>query len=211
MPPTTSSQILRANLLDGVSIALARASGRSTLADTVRASCVELGARVSELELAVGVEDPAQRDAHVEQAVARVLGEAEQIDLLVLDCAGLLAAETSGERALMASMEASWSVTHAVVGSAFLGRQRGGRIVYLAPAVDRGQHARAACAGLENLARTLSIEWARHEITTVAVAPGTHTSDAELGALVGYLASPAGAYFSGCLLDLRGVSGRSDA
>ena len=63
---------------------------------------------------------------------------------------------------------------------------------------------RPAAAGLENLARTLSIEWARHGITTVAVAPGEDTSAAELAALACYLLSPAGAYFSGCLMDLRG-------
>src|ERR671934_252664 len=47
-------------------------------------------------------------------------------------------------------------------------------------------------AGLENLARTLSIEWARHAVTTVAIAPGASTSAGELAALVAYLASPAG-------------------
>ncbi len=80
-----------------------------------------------------------------------------------------------------------------------------GRIVYLAPSPDAGEHAGAARAGLENLARTLSIEWARHGITTVTIAPGTATAAGEVAALVAYLASPAGAYFSGCLLDLRGV------
>ena len=79
-------------------------------------------------------------------------------------------------------------------------------MVYLAPAAG-GEHARAACAALENLARTLSIEWSRHGITTVALAPGAGTSPAEVAGLVAYLASPAGAYFSGCLLDLRGPAG----
>jgi NAD(P)-dependent dehydrogenase (short-subunit alcohol dehydrogenase family) len=209
MEAIDSPQLLRAGLLEGVSIALARAASPlgSTLANVVNASCSELGARVSQLELAVGGEDPAQQDADVERAVERVLTEAGEVDLLVVDCAGLLAAETPGERALMACMEAAWCVTHAVVGSGFMGRQRGGRIVYLAPAPDRGEHAGAVCSGLENLARTLSIEWARHAITTVTVAPGERTTDGELAALVGYLASPAGAYFSGCLLDLRGVGG----
>jgi NAD(P)-dependent dehydrogenase (short-subunit alcohol dehydrogenase family) len=82
---------------------------------------------------------------------------------------------------------------------------RGGRIVYVAPAPQGGAHAEAARAGLENLSRTLSIEWARHQTTTVTIAPGDETAAQELAALVAYLASPAGAYFSGCLLDLRGV------
>ena len=71
---------------------------------------------------------------------------------------------------------------------------------------DSAEHADAACAGLENLARTLSIEWARHGITPVTIAPGA-SAMGEAAALVAYLASPAGAYFSGCLLDLPGVAG----
>ena len=60
-----------------------------------------------------------------------------------------------------------------------------------------------ACAGalgaaLENLARTLSVEWARYGIRTTAVLPGDGASDEELATLVAYLASPAGDYFSGC-------------
>ncbi|HLM85296.1 MAG TPA: hypothetical protein VK272_03810 [Solirubrobacteraceae bacterium] len=111
------------------------------------------------------------------------------------------------------------------VGGAERARATGGRIVYLVPARDlgasspapspapspegEGEHVEAACAGLENLARTLSIEWARHEVTAVAIAPGAvgvaeAEAAAEVAVLTAYLASPAGAYFSGCLLDLGG-------
>ncbi len=131
--------------------------------------------------------------------------------------------------ALRVCLDASWNVTSTVANQAFLvdghgehdehdahdgdGEHdaRGGRIVYIAPPVDAGEHADAARAGLENLARTLSIEWARHAITAVAIAPGgvgptRSAADiaGEVAALSAYLASPAGAYFSGCLLDLRG-------
>lgn len=78
------------------------------------------------------------------------------------------------------------------------------RIIYIAPRAGSGAFADAARAGLENLARTLSIEWARYGIRTVAIAPGAEVSEAEVGALVAYLCSPAGGYFSGCLLNLRG-------
>ena len=71
---------------------------------------------------------------------------------------------------------------------------------------ELARHARAARAGLENLARTLSIEWSRFAVTPVAIAPGARTQPAEIAKLCAYLASPAGAYFSGCLLDLRGSS-----
>jgi NAD(P)-dependent dehydrogenase (short-subunit alcohol dehydrogenase family) len=134
-----------------------------------------------------------------------------------VDGAGLfalaLAQGSDGHAALRACVDATWNATRAVVNHAFLvapgGDEerpagRGGRIVYLAPSADAGEHAEAACAGLENLARTLSIEWARYGITTVTIAPGAQTPAGEVAALTAYLASPAGAYFSGCLLDLRG-------
>jgi NAD(P)-dependent dehydrogenase (short-subunit alcohol dehydrogenase family) len=54
------------------------------------------------------------------------------------------------------------------------------------------------------MARTLSVEWARHAITVVAIAPGDGTAGGQVGALVAFLSSPAGDYYSGCLLDLRG-------
>jgi NAD(P)-dependent dehydrogenase (short-subunit alcohol dehydrogenase family) len=113
-------------------------------------------------------------------------------------------------------MQVTWEVTRAVASAAFLERQRPGRVVYIAPGDDREHaqeqlYARAARAALENLARTLSIEFSRHAVTTVAIAPGTRTSAQEIAALVAYLASPAGAYFSGCLLDLTGPTPASRA
>jgi len=173
-----------------------------------------------------GEEDAAERE------IDRALAAAGTLELLVVDGAGLYAslarlprsegegecegegegagqgqgtANGRGRAALLGCLEASWNLTRAVVNRAFLARERGGRIVYIAPAADAGEHADAARAGLENLARTLSIEWARHAITTVAIAPGPATTAAELGSLTAYIASPAGAYFSGCQLDLRGV------
>jgi NAD(P)-dependent dehydrogenase (short-subunit alcohol dehydrogenase family) len=74
-------------------------------------------------------------------------------------------------------------------------------IVLIAPPPG-GAHAEAARAGLENMARTLSIEWARRGIRPVAITPGTTTSPAEIAELVAFLASPAGAYYSGCRFDL---------
>jgi len=74
-----------------------------------------------------------------------------------------------------------------------------GKLVLIAP--PAGAPARAA---LENLARTLSIEWARFGIRTTCLTPGPATSDAQVADLVAYLLSPAGDYFSGCRLDLGG-------
>jgi hypothetical protein len=77
-------------------------------------------------------------------------------------------------------------------------------IVLLAPPPGDAHHA-AARAGLENLARTLSIEWAQHGIRPVAVLQGG--DDEATAELVAYLASPAGAYFSGCAITLRPPTG----
>jgi NAD(P)-dependent dehydrogenase (short-subunit alcohol dehydrogenase family) len=157
-------------------------------------ACERLGARVS-------VHEP--EDAFPGAAIDRVAVDAAEsgdLDMLVVDGAALFACG-----GLHACLEGAWGATAAVVNGAFLPAARGGRTVYLAPAPGAGEQADAARAGLENLARTLSVEWARHEITVVTIALGDSTAPVEAAALTAYLASPAGAYFSGCLLDLRGV------
>jgi NAD(P)-dependent dehydrogenase (short-subunit alcohol dehydrogenase family) len=167
-------------------------------------------------EASAAAKDAAAADTAGEEAVRALLAETGSLDLLVVDGAGLFAHGARGRAdgdegearvALGACLRLAWCVTRAVVNVAFLPADRGGRIVYLAPAPDAGEHADGARAGLENLSRTLSIEWARHRITAVTVAPGARTSAGEVAALTAYLASPAGAYFSGCLLDLRGPAG----
>jgi len=173
------------------------------LADAVEAACAGLGARVDSCRLpALG--SPERDEQEIDEAVAAALARLGEIDMLVVDAAGLFAAARSPRDALMAPLQSAWSVTRAVANAAFIERRRGGRIVLLAPAAGAGAHADAAGAGLENLARTLSIEWARYDITPVAIAPGARTPPEHTAAVVAYLASPAGAYFSGCLLDLRG-------
>jgi NAD(P)-dependent dehydrogenase (short-subunit alcohol dehydrogenase family) len=201
---------LRPGLLEGVSVLLAASPGEPSgraLGAAARAACAALGAKVSTCR-PLSDRSEAVEEAALDAAVADVVREAGRIDLLAVDGAGLfahaLARSGDGHAALRACVDAAWNVTRAVVNHAFLPVAAGGRIVYLAPAPDAGEHAPAACAGLENLARTLSIEWARHGIATVALAPGARASAGEVAALAAYLASPGGAYFSGCLLDLRG-------
>ncbi len=184
-------------------------------ARAIAEACAGLGAHVVQCDaLSATARDGGEEE--LEREVDRALAQAGALALLVVDGAGLyasLAAARGGEgeergdarAALVGCLEAAWNVTRAVVNRAFLARGRGGRIIYIAPAAGAGEHADAARAGLENLARTLSIEWARRAITTVAIAPGEATTAGELAELTAYLASPAGAYFSGCLLDLRGV------
>jgi NAD(P)-dependent dehydrogenase (short-subunit alcohol dehydrogenase family) len=198
-------ELLRPGLLEGVSVLIAgdpaadsadaadtpgASGGQRSLAGAVSSACASLGARVSSCS-PQGEVDP---DA----------------DLLVVDGDGLFTAspERSAREALRACLDGAWETTQAVANGAFIEPGRAGRIVYVAPAVSRDgdgpEHAEAARAGLENLSRTLSIEWARYAITTATIAPGPHTAPAEVAMLVAYLGSPAGAYFSGCMFDLRG-------
>jgi NAD(P)-dependent dehydrogenase (short-subunit alcohol dehydrogenase family) len=85
-----------------------------------------------------------------------------------------------------------------------------GKIVLIGPPPDAGSFAPAARAGIENLARTLSVEWARYRVGTVAIAPGTRTAGAELGELVCFLVSPAGEHFSGCAFELAAGAGAGE-
>ena len=77
-----------------------------------------------------------------------------------------------------------------------------GLIALLAPPPGDA-HATAARGGLENLSRTLSIEWARFQTRPVTVLPGERTTPEEVAELVAYLASEAGAYYAGCAFTLR--------
>jgi NAD(P)-dependent dehydrogenase (short-subunit alcohol dehydrogenase family) len=207
-----SSHLLRPDLLEGISVLLAGPTRLAAAHPTGTARAVGIGGMAECLPGAIGA-TCAELGARV--AVWEVAGEVGDVDMLVVDSAGLFArgggdgaAEPVAPRgALSACLEGTWEATREVVNGALLPAGRAGRIVYLAPAGGRGpfkEHADAARAGLENLGRTLSIEWARHGITLVTVAPGERTTAGEVAALCAYLASPAGAYFSGCLLDLRG-------
>lgn len=222
-----ASRLLRPGLLDGVSVLVAAASELApdesalpaeegdSFARAVASTCAQLGAGVSPWRS----QDPV--DA--------------QIDLLVVDAAGAFAlvgagasdgrAAVGGARdALRVCLDGAWEASRTVANAAFIEPGRAGRIVYLAPAstaapgpsldpsapaqpAQSAEYADAARAGLENLSRTLSIEWARYGITLVTIAPGDRTSTGEVAAVTAFLGSPAGAYFSGCLFDLRGLAG----
>jgi NAD(P)-dependent dehydrogenase (short-subunit alcohol dehydrogenase family) len=101
-------------------------------------------------------------------------------------------------------LDAAWIAVAAVANGAFIPANEGGRIVLVAPGREPGGGgiAEVAASALENLARTLSVEWARYRITITAVAPAAATAREDLETMVAYLLSPAGAYFSGTRLDL---------
>jgi citronellol/citronellal dehydrogenase len=209
------SGVLRAGLLDGVPVALAHAGpaglDRGSTASAVGAACSQLGAIVHELPL-VCTGQPEADDAAIDAAVSATPDGGVGVRMLVVDAGGMFAGQAN---ALIATLEATWRVTRAVANAAFIPGEAGGRIAYLAPPTlavggrpelgATAAHADAARAGLENLARTLSIEWARFGISPVAIAPGPSTAAQQIAGVVAYLASPAGDYFSGCQLDLRGA------
>jgi NAD(P)-dependent dehydrogenase (short-subunit alcohol dehydrogenase family) len=194
-----ASKLLRPGLLEGTAIVVAGAPGSQRAA--IGSGLSELGAVVASLALSAGDGPEAEEQLTIE-AMGDALKHLGSVHTLVIDGASLFGAG-EGREALMGCLAAAWNAARAAVQLAFLPGEAGGRIVLIAPA-DGAEHAAPAAAGLENLARTLSIEWARYGITTIAIAPGVDTRQEDLAAIVAYLASPAGAYFSGCLMDLRG-------
>ena len=106
-----------------------------------------------------------------------------------------------GQARLGDALERAWVATRGVATGALI-PAGAGKVVLIAPPSGGGSFGPAARAALENLARTLSVEWARYGVTSVTIAPGARTSDAELAELVCFLVSPAGEYFSGCRFEL---------
>ena len=142
--------------------------------------------------VAIGSGDAADAGRELLAALGAQVSDADaHADALVLDAAG------AAGPGLADALSETWTHVHAYAGQ-LIEAQRGGRILLIAPPEE------AAAAALENLARTLSVEWARRAITVVAIARDEQTSAADVATLVAYLCSPAGEYFSGCLLDLRG-------
>jgi citronellol/citronellal dehydrogenase len=199
------TQVLRPGLLEGVGVLLGVATASdppaSASARAVAAACAALGAAVSECEL-VCSGTPEADDELAQAAVTDALSRTPGVQMMVADASGFFAGrESKRTTALMAALEACWRLTRALANAAFIEPGAAGRIVYVAPSGSE-----PARAGLENLARTLSIEWARYGITVVTIAPGPATTPEQVAGVVAYLASPAGAYFSGCQLDLRGTT-----
>jgi NAD(P)-dependent dehydrogenase (short-subunit alcohol dehydrogenase family) len=134
---------------------------------------------------------PLPPSAQVVDARLRELGAGPGHDVLVHSAAS--PTDADGARA---ALDGTWDVIRAHM---LPPGRTGGLIVLIAPPRGDSHHA-AVRAGLENMARTLSIEWARFGIRPVAVLPGAPDAVAEL---VAFLASRAGAYYAGCAFTLR--------
>lgn len=134
---------------------------------------------------------------------------ADRIDMLVYDGGEVFRRQEAGPDPLApfrACVDGAWEILREVALRAWIPEDlEGGKALVIAPRPFDGAHAAAARAALENAVRTLSIEWARYGVRTVALTPGDATRDEEIAELAGYLASPAGDYFSGTRLDLGAV------
>jgi hypothetical protein len=127
-------------------------------------------------------------------------GGSESADAIVYDAAPAFG--EGGQAGLRDASARGWSAIREAATGALIPAQRGGKVVVIAPRPAAGAFAGAARAALENLARTLSVEWARYGITASVITPGNATTDDEIAQLVCFLVSPAGDYFSGCRFSL---------
>ena len=182
-----------------------------------------------------------REEDQVNGLVDEVLERHGQVDLLVNNAGGqfLAPAESitpKGFRTVIRlNVEGTWLMTHAVATKAMIPSGRGGKIFSVTLSPHNGMpgmaHSGAARAAVENLMRTLSVEWARFDIRLLALAAGqfetqtlltkypaaiveriAHTiplgrmgSEQEFALLVAYLASAAGDFFSGAVITMDGA------
>lgn len=123
------------------------------------------------------IREPEQVAAFVDA----VLAEWSRIDVLVNNAGGQFPVTAESlkpkgwDAVLRNNLSGTWYVTQAVATRAMIPAKHG-RIVNVIANIARGFpgmiHTGAARAGVENMTRTLAVEWAQFGIRTVAVAPG---------------------------------------
>lgn len=250
------SKIFAPDLLDG-SVCLISGAGTG-IGQTTALEMAALGATVigcgrraepvaetrELIEAAGGVAEAHSVDIRDEEAVgALVEGIVERhgrLDVLVNNAGGqfLAPAETISAKGFRTvtelNVQGTWNMTHAAATKAFI-PQESGKVVSVTLSPHNGMpgmvHSGAARAAVENMMRTLSIEWSRYGITLCAVAPGQIETETfktkypremvenmartiplgrlgrpeEVAWLITYLASPAGEFFSGTTLTVDGA------
>ncbi len=186
-----------------------------------------------------------REEEEVTALVAGVMARHGRIDTLVNNAGGqfLAPAESitpKGFRTVIRlNVESAWLMSHAVATAAMIGDAErpppGGRIINVTLSPHHGLpgmvHSAAARAAVENMTRTLSIEWARFGIRVNAIAPGQIATDTfltkyppqlvsamastiplgrlgtaeEIAWQIAYLASPAGDFTSGAVFTVDGA------
>jgi citronellol/citronellal dehydrogenase len=176
----------------------------------------------------------------VESLFDGVLERHGRLDVLVNNAGGqfLSPAEAISPKGFRTVIElnvvGTWLMTHAAATRAFI-PQEGGKVLSVTLSPHNGMpgmvHAGAGRAAVENMMRTLSVEWARFGIKLCALAAGQFDTETlrtkypaevtrnvagtvplgrlgtedEMAWLIAFLASPAGDFFSGTVLTLDGA------
>ena len=129
------------------------------------------------LHMLCDIREPAQIDA----LVAAVLARFGRIDILVNNAGGQRPYPAASmplahfEKVVKNNLIGTFAVTQAVANAAMI-PQRGGAIVNIIAEIYRGfpgmAHTGAARAGVDNLTKSLAVEWSPHRVRVNAVAPG---------------------------------------
>jgi citronellol/citronellal dehydrogenase len=253
---STSSRIFAPGLLDGQVCVVSGAGsglGRATAVElaSLGATVVGCGRRPEPLAetaetIASGggraeVEAMDIRDeAAVDALVDGVLERHGRFDVLVNNAGGQFlspaeAISPKGFRTVIElNVQGTWQMTHAAATKAFI-PQRSGKVVSVTISPHNGMpgmvHSGAARAAVENMMRTLSIEWSRFNIKLCAVAAGQFDTEVlrtkyprevsqnvartvplgrlgrpeEMAWLIAFLASRAGDFLSGAVLTIDGA------
>jgi citronellol/citronellal dehydrogenase len=256
MAETSRSQVFRDGLLDGKVVVVSGAGtglGRETALELARlgATVVGCGRREEPLAetatLAAGLPGAFEHDVldireeeRVDAFFDRLLERHGRLDVLVNNAGGqfLSPAEAISPKGFRTVVElnvtGTWLMSHAAATKAFI-PGGGGKILSVTLSPHNGMpgmvHSGAARAAVENMMRTLSIEWSRFGITTCAIAAGQFATETlltkyprevvenvarsiplgrtgrpeEIAWLVAYLASPAGDFYSGTTITLDGA------
>jgi citronellol/citronellal dehydrogenase len=256
MAESSHSQLFRDGLLDDRVCVVSGAGsglGRETALELVRlgATVVACGRREEPLaetaELAAGLPGAFEHeclDIREEEPVGHyfdgLLERHGRLDVLVNNAGGQFlspaeAISPKGFRTVIdLNVQGTWLMTHAAATKAFI-PQGGGKVLSVTLSPHNGMpgmvHSGAARAAVENMMRTLAVEWARFGIKTVALAAGQFATETlltkypqvvvdnlersipigragrpeEMAWLVAYLASPAGDFFSGTTITLDGA------
>jgi citronellol/citronellal dehydrogenase len=256
LAPAVASRIFAPDLLAGQIAVVSGAGsglGRATALELSRLGATVIGCGRREEPLAEtasliaaegGAAEARPMDIRDEEAVEKlfdgVLERHGRLDLLVNNAGGQFmspaeAITPKGFRTVIElNVQGTWQMTHAAATKAFI-PQEGGKVISVTLSPHNGMpgmaHSGAARAAVENMMRTLSVEWARFNIKLCAIAAGQFGTDVlrtkypkqvsenvqrtiplqrlgepeEMAWLVAYLASPAGDFLSGCVLTIDGA------